>query len=141
MTGSLLLNRQHSSTAGYPSKKMARPKLRRCSSADEHNSFDVIPDENQNKKTIFTKHDPTSSDNDSGIEDFDQQNATGVHERINNVDEEEPSLCFGACEDENFEENSTENFIQIDAQRIYNDIHLAAKVPHEEKKRILFGYM
>jgi len=128
MTGSLLFTRQHSSTAGYSNiNKMARPKLRRCSSVDDHNSFEEIPDENQYKEKLFTKYDPTSSDNDSGIEDFDQQIMPVACSQTNNVDEEEPSSCFGACEDEDFEENSKqnilqecENFEQQGLQRIHN---------------------
>jgi hypothetical protein len=109
MTGSLLFNRQHSSTAGYSkANKMARPKLRRCSSADEHYSFEVQPDDNQDKSKFFTKRNQTPSDIDSGIEDFDQHTINTVWSPPNNVGEEEQLPCFGACEDEDFEENPAE---------------------------------
>jgi hypothetical protein len=130
MTGSLLFNRQHSSTAGYSNKnKMTRPKLRRCSSADDYNnSFEIIPDENKDKEKISTKHDPTASDCDSGIEDFDQHIINYVCSQSNNNEEEESSPVFGACEDEDSEGNLTptptpdfENSEPYDLQRIYND--------------------
>jgi hypothetical protein len=129
MTGSLLLlNRQHSSTSGYSSNnKITRSKLRRCSSADDQNSIEVTPDENQYKGKFSTKFDPTVSDNDSGIEDFDQQNAKVVRSNTNNVDEEESSPCFGPCEDETNEENPIENFqdfannAQQSLQRLHHD--------------------
>jgi hypothetical protein len=119
MTGPLFFNRQHSSTAGCSSKnKMARQKLRRCSSADEQSSID----ENQTKEKLFKKFEPTSSDNDSGIEDFDQQTVNYTREQKNNVEEEEEgsSPCFGACEDENVEEDSTPTAIQYPEQQ---DLH------------------
>jgi hypothetical protein len=102
MTGSLLLNRQHSTATVYPIKnKTTRRKLRRCSSADEQSSFEILSNEK-----MFTKFEPTSSDNDSGIEDFDQQVVNCVRERTNE-EEERSSQCFGACEDEDVEEELT----------------------------------
>jgi hypothetical protein len=130
MTGSLLLNRQHSSTASNPKKnRMIRPKYRRCSSADENNSLEIISNTNQTKEKLFKKFEPTSSDNDSGIEDFDQHVANVVDSQTNNMQEEieESSPCFGACEDEDVEENVTPTNIQIfeypqeDLQVILND--------------------
>jgi hypothetical protein len=122
MTGSLLLNRQHSSTAGYSNtSKMARSKLRRCSSADDH-SNEVTPDDSHHKKNLFNKRDPTASEDDSGIEDFGQ---------IVNDDAQTPPPCFGACEDEYDEEDVTptinETFEypeQTMPERIYNDSKL-----------------
>jgi hypothetical protein len=102
MTGSLLLNRQHSTATVYPIKnKTTRRKLRRCSSADEQSSFEILSNEK-----MFTKFEPTSSDNDSGIEDFDQQVINYVREQTNE-EEERSSQCFGACEDEDVEEELT----------------------------------
>jgi len=129
MTGSLLFNRQHSSTAGHSNvNKTVRPKLRRCSSADDNNSFEIIPNENQYKEKLFTKHDPTSSDNDSGIEDFDQQIMNYACSKSNNVDEQEILTCFGACEEEDDDADSTQTVTeefkdseQKDLQRIHND--------------------
>jgi hypothetical protein len=130
MTGSLLFDRQYSSTAGHSNiNKMVRRKLRRCSSADDNNSFEITSDENQSKKQLFTKHDPTSSDNDSGIEDSDQQIVNYVCAQSNNVDEEETLPCFGACEEEEDDDkDSTQTLIEEfeyskeqDLERIHND--------------------
>ena len=130
MTGSLLYNRQHSSTAGYSNtSKMARPKLRRCSSADDHLN-EITPDDGHPKKNLFHKRDPIASEDDSGIEDFGQI-VNDDCPQTNNVDEQTPSPCFGACEDEFNEENVTptmnETFEypqQTIEQRIFQDSKL-----------------
>jgi hypothetical protein len=108
MTGSLLFNRQHSSTAGSSNvNPMIRQKLRRWSSADDCNSFEVISDDDeQYKHKLSLKCNETPSDSDSGVEDLEQQGVNFVSSPSNHVDEEEPSTDFGACEDENSEENS-----------------------------------
>jgi hypothetical protein len=132
MTGSLLFNRQHSSTAGYSNtEKVARRKLRRCSSADEHSSIEVTPDENQHKTSFFSKRDPIASEDDSGIEDSDQQNVNYVCSQSNNVKEQVPSISFGACEDEDAEETSTPTMSEIaeyPAQPIFPSIHDTRKL-------------
>lgn len=129
MTGSVLFNRQHSSAADSSNiKPMSRPKLRRCSSVDHHNSFDLTVDEDQSKVKTFTKYDPTSSDNDSGIEDFDQQIVNPVSSESNDVNDEkekeEELPCFEPYADENSSEPIVQQFEDSEPHgldNIYND--------------------
>ena len=89
MTGSPSFHRQHSSTA-VPTKKSKLPtsELRRCWSVGVHSSFESTTDEIFEMQ--FSRiHDPMASDNDSGIEDFDQQPITAVVASINNDQTEE----------------------------------------------------
>jgi hypothetical protein len=128
MTGSLLFNRQHSSTEGNSNvNPMIRQKLRRWSSADDRNSFEVIPDDDkQYKHELPRKCNESPSDSDSGVEDLDQQVGNFVSSQPNHVGEDEPSTDFGACEDENFEEHSqpiiTER-LEEPAQQVFGSIY------------------
>jgi hypothetical protein len=102
MTGSLLYQRQYSSTEGNSNiTKMAQ--LRRCSSVDNR-SIKAILDGNQYKDKMFMKHERTPSDTDSGTEDLDQQIVDLVCSETSNVNEEQSSPIFTACADEGFEE-------------------------------------
>ena len=77
MTGSIpQLHRQHSSTATTHStmEKTFRPKLRRCSSADDHSPLELCPTVNQKGKEIFSfKRASPTSEFDSGTEENEQQ--------------------------------------------------------------------
>ncbi|CAF0846135.1 unnamed protein product [Rotaria sordida] len=142
MTGSLLLHRQHSSAAGYSSTdKMTRSKLRRWSSAENHNIIEITSDnDHRHIGELLNKHDQITSDNDSGIEDFDQQAINLVPSQSNNIDDDEPSTQFGACDDEDFEINQilnvSEQLIYQQPFDLYNDVCLAANVTDSEKKNI-----
>ncbi|CAF2542342.1 unnamed protein product [Rotaria sp. Silwood2] len=139
MTGSLLFHRQRSVAAGYSNKdKVARTKLRRCSSAEDHNTTEVTSDDHRHVAELLTRRDQTASDSDSGIEDLDQQVVNHVQSQPDNIDDEEPSTQFGACDDEGLEINPIQNFIQSYEQlvNLYNDFLLAARVPDSEKKNI-----
>lgn len=74
MTGSIpQFLRQHSSTATAVEKRY-RPKLRRCSSADDHSPVESIPMVNQPQKEMFSFKPATpTSDIDSGTEENEQQ--------------------------------------------------------------------
>lgn len=123
MTGSLLFNRQLSSTAGHSNiNKMSRPKLRRCSSVDDHNSFDLTVDENQPKEKLFTKYDPTASDSDSGIEDFEQIPCRSHDVNDEEVEAKDETSCFDPCEDESSTETIVEPNENIEqCHLLYND--------------------
>ncbi|CAF0989962.1 unnamed protein product [Rotaria sp. Silwood1] len=139
MTGSLLVHRQLSVVAGNSSKdKVIRPKLRRCSSAEDHNIIQVLTDDHRRITNSLIQYDQTTSDNDSGIEDFDQQVINHVRLQSNNIDDEEPLTQFGACDDEGFEANPIHILNQKYQQLLdlYNDLVLAKKVPDSEKKNI-----
>ena len=76
MTGSIpQLHRQHSSTAHSTMEKIYRPKLRRCSSADDHSPMESMgPMVNQQQKEFFSFKPATpTSDIDSGTEEIEQQ--------------------------------------------------------------------
>ena len=76
MTGSIhRFNRQYSSTATTNSTKeeVHQPKLRRCSSADEHNSPEFIPEVHFQKEKFSFKRGSPTSDIDSGTEEVEQQ--------------------------------------------------------------------
>jgi len=78
MTGSIhQFHRQHSSTTTTTGSsnmgKNYRPKLRRYSSADDHNSIELIVDDNQHKEFSDLKREHTTSDTDSGTEEIEQQ--------------------------------------------------------------------
>jgi len=66
--------RQHSSTtANSNTEKTHEHKLRRCSSADDHNSLELVPDDNHHKEYLDFKRERTMSDDDSGTEEIEQQ--------------------------------------------------------------------
>jgi hypothetical protein len=65
--------RQHSSTTVNSNpEKTHEPKLRRCSSADDHNSLELVPDDNDHKEYLYVKRERTMTD-DSGTEEIEQQ--------------------------------------------------------------------
>lgn len=138
MTGSIIFNRQHSSTAACVKQdKMKRPKLRRCSSANDQDVIELSVNDNQYKGTVSTKCYQTSNESDSGVEDVDQSPNNFTCAQSHNTDEEESSTCFGGCEDENIEENPINRQSEYYEQCTSCDDHdtrLAANVPDDEKK-------
>ena len=109
MTGSIV-NRQHSSTAGHSNKdEMASLEFRRCSSLDEYDMLNKSSDTNQYEKTLFDKDDQISIDNDSGVEDLDQQFVNLACSESKNFNDDNSSIRFSPCQNDNFEEDSTPN--------------------------------
>lgn len=107
MTGSIhQLNRQHSTTAGSSNmKKSSGPKLRRCSSVDDHNSIELILDDNHHKEFFSFKREHTTSDVDSGTEEIEQQQLEQVFMRTSIDNEDILSVkSFGPNLDEGFSE-------------------------------------
>lgn len=103
MTGSLL-QRQHSSIATYSnSNQVIRPKLRRCSSVEASNGINRTSKNKASEKIEPIQRDHTTSDNDSGIEDVDQQVASVVLGQSEQVEQKVSSLSFDACDNEHSE--------------------------------------
>ncbi len=110
MTGSIhQFNRQHSSHA----EKTYRPQYRRCSSADDHNSMELIPDDHQHKELPVFKREHLTSDVDSGTEELEQQ-LEHVYLATSNDNEDEASIkSFGPNPDEGFSECEQEEKSQL----------------------------
>jgi hypothetical protein len=128
MTGSIhQLSRQHSSTtANTTMEKIYRPKLRRCSSADDHNSKELTPDINQ-QISVF-KRESITSDVDSGTEEIEQQLEHAFVATSFDHDDQVSIKSFGPNFDEGFSE-CEESQVQIQ-----ND---DSKLPRVEQDRKL----
>jgi hypothetical protein len=115
MTGSInQFNRQHSSTTGSSTmEKIYRSKLRRCSSADDHNSMELIPDDNQHKEIFVFKREHTTSDVDSGTEEIEQQLEQAYITTFNDNEDKLSIASFSPNPDEGFSECEREMESQI----------------------------
>lgn len=103
MTGSISFHRQRSSNDSKSNtEKTSQPKLRRCSSAEEHHNMEPIPDEVVDKIKGGLRRDYPPSDTDSGTEDLELQPILMPQQVAASHDEQ----CdqFGACEDEGYAE-------------------------------------
>lgn len=110
MTGSIhRYNRQSSSTTTTGSTKegVHQPKLRRCSSADEHNPSEFIPEIHFQKNKFSFKRGSPTSDIDSGTEEVEQQSEHVFLPAPSDTDEQIPQL------DEGFSELEREEDFQL----------------------------
>ena len=120
MTGSIhQLSRQHSSTAttNTTMEKNFRPKLRRCSSADDHGLMESMVDIHQQKDFPVFKREYATSDIDSGTEEIEQQFEHVAITESFDIDDQSSVKSFG-----HFDEGFSE---------CYRD----AETPTEESKR------
>ncbi|CAF1142990.1 unnamed protein product [Rotaria sordida] len=121
MTGSIpQLTRQHSSTADHSKMdKSYREKFRRCSSANDQTSIELI------------------SDDDSGIEEIEQQQQQQqleyVFQAIGNDSEDQLSIkSFIPNSDDGFSECETQD--ETTLSLIKKDLKLAQNIPDDTKK-------
>ncbi len=129
MTGSInQFNRQHSSTTGSSTmEKIYHSKLRRCSSADDHNSMELIPDDNQHKEIFVFKREHTTSDVDSGTEEIEQQLEQAYITTFNDNEDKLSIASFSPNPDEGFSECEVFFFLcHHDSTKICNDVILKA---------------
>jgi archaellum component FlaD/FlaE len=115
MTGSIhQLNRQHSSTTGGPTMhKTSDQKLRRCSSADDHNSMELVHDVTERKEILFVKRERTASDDDSGTEEIEQQMEHIFMATVNNDEDKLSTKAVSPNFDEGFSENENQQEPQL----------------------------
>jgi hypothetical protein len=106
MTGPIYqYNRQHSSTTASSNMEKTHPsKLRRCSSADDHNSPELIPDDNYHKEFLYFKRERTLTDDDSGTEEIEQQLEHIFVSTLNDTEDNLVNKATGINADEGFSE-------------------------------------
>lgn len=115
MTGPIpQLNRQHSSTTGGSTMhKTSGSKHRRCSSADNHNSMELVHDDTERKEILFVKRERTASDDDSGTEEIEQQMEHIFMATVNDGEDKLSTKSFSPNFDEGFSENENQQEPQL----------------------------
>jgi len=138
MTGAQKINRQMSSNVDQSNiDKKDRPEYRRYSSADEHAKLRPILDETFYKEKFEGKGRQTPSDIDSGTEDSEHQVMPSSNHSEHGDNEENDELTFGAyVDDEGFAETrvQTPTNETLSQPNLQNDLALAERIPHEDKK-------
>ncbi len=135
-------------------EKSYRPKLRRYSSADEHNSTQLTADDRLEKEKFLFKRESIGSDIDSGTEEIEQLQLEQVFTGTTTNDNEDQFSVqsFGPNPDEGFSECERETeesqLLKINKDRKLNRMsfffllchHDAAKFRHFVRLIFFLGF-